>query len=258
MTNSPDFTIFPAIDLRAGQVVRLQKGDPNRQTSYGNDPALVARRWLSHGARWLHVVNLDGAFGEGDQVNQSAIRAILDAMSGSGVKVQMGGGLRSLKAIEIALGLGVERAILGTRAVEEPALLAKAIKRWGAERIAVSLDALDGKVRVAGWVEATDLDVEETALAFKSLGLRWLVFTDIARDGIGQGLNLDKTVDLAQKTGLAVVASGGVGSIEDVAAVKAAGLPGVIVGRALYEGQIEPGLLFQLEEASHLEGESGD
>ncbi len=246
-----EFTVFPAIDLRAGQVVRLQKGDPNRQTIYGNDPAQVARRWLSFGARWLHVVNLDGAFGEGDQANQFAIQGILAGTAGSGVKIQLGGGLRSLKAIETAFGLGVDRAILGTRAVEEPNLLVRALHQWGPDRIAVSLDALDGKVRVAGWVEGTGLDAEETALAFKSLGLRWLVFTDIARDGIGQGLNLEKTVDLASKTGLAVIASGGVRSIEDVAAVKAAGLPGVIVGRALYEGQIEPGLLF------HLEGESG-
>ena len=249
MTETPAFTVFPAIDLRAGQVVRLQKGDPARQTTYGSEPALVARRWLSYGAHWLHVVNLDGAFGEGDTVNQAAIRGILAVTAGKGVKVQLGGGLRSLETIETAFELGVDRAILGTRAIEEPSLLAKAIRRWGAERIAASLDALDGKVRVSGWVEGTGKDAEETALSFQSLGLRWLVFTDIARDGLGQGLNLEKTTDLARKTGLAVIASGGVRSIEDVVAVKSAGLPGVIVGRALYEGQIDLAALFHLEDA---------
>ncbi len=241
------FTIFPAIDLRAGQVVRLQKGDPNRQTVYGNDPAQTAARWLAAGAHWLHVVNLDGAFGEGDRSNQEAIRAILTTATTCGAQVQLGGGLRSFEAIETVMGLGVNRVILGTRAIQEPALVAKAMESWGPERVAVSLDALDGLVRVAGWVGGTGLDAVQAALDFKTMGLRWLVFTDIARDGLGAGLNLVKTLELAQASSLSVIASGGVHAIEDIEEVKAAGLAGVIVGRALYEGQIDPELLFKLE-----------
>ena len=251
MMNSPhSFTIFPAIDLRGGQVVRLQKGDPNRQTTYGNDPAAAAAHWISQGARWLHVVNLDGAFGETDGANQASIPGILRTAGNAGVRVQLGGGLRSLKAVALALSLGVDRAILGTFAIENPPSVGEAVRRWGAERIAVSLDALDGLVRVAGWAEGTQVDAVKAAQDFSAMGLRWLVFTDIARDGLGTGLNLDKTTSLAHASGLAVIASGGVRAIEDVAAVKAAGLTGVIVGRALYEGQIDPQMLFTLEEGS--------
>jgi phosphoribosylformimino-5-aminoimidazole carboxamide ribotide isomerase len=241
------FTIFPAIDLRGGQVVRLKKGDPNRQTIYDSDPAQAAACWISHGARWLHVVNLDGAFGETDQANQIAIRGILKTAAAAGVRVQLGGGLRSLETVEIVLGLGVDRAILGTRAIEDPSSVAEALKRWGPERVAVSLDALDGLVRVAGWAEGTQVEAVRAAQDFKTMGLRWLVFTDIARDGLGTGLNLAKTSALAQATGLDVIASGGVHAIEDIEAVRAANLAGVIVGRALYEGQIDPARLFQLE-----------
>jgi len=254
MSSQTPFTIFPAIDLRGGQVVRLQKGDPNRQTTYDNDPARVAGRWITHGARWLHVVNLDGAFGEDDQSNQAAIRSIIQTAAASGVRVQLGGGLRSLKTVEMALALGVDRAILGTHAIEEPASVAEALKRWGPDHIAVSLDALEGLVRVAGWAEGTQVDAVQAAQDFKAMGLRWLVFTDIARDGLGTGLNLAKTIALAQATGfaeaatgLAVIASGGVRSIEDIEGVKAANLAGVIVGRALYEGQIDPARLFRIE-----------
>ncbi len=250
MDNDSSFTIFPAIDLRAGQVVRLQKGDPQRQTTYGADPGGVAARWITGGARWLHVVNLDGAFGEADSANQGAIRSILAVAAPSGIHVQLGGGLRSPEDLESALAMGVHRAVLGTRAIQDPASLADALNHWGPDRIAVSLDALDGLVRVAGWTEDTGLDAVQLAQDFKAMGLRWLVFTDIARDGLGSGLNLAKTTDLARASGLAVIASGGVHSLEDVQAVKAAHLAGVIVGRALYEGQIDPLRLFSLEGSS--------
>ena len=238
------FIIFPAIDLRGGQVVRLKEGDPNRQTHYSPDPAQTARRWISAGAAWLHVVNLDGAFDQPDLSNRRALQAILAAAGG--VKVQFGGGLRSLEAIAQALEVGVERVMLGTLAVEQPAVLEAALARWGAERIGVSLDARGGLVQARGWQSATSVSAMELAQTLAARGLRWLVFTDIARDGLQTGLNLPATVDLARASGLQVIASGGVSTLADIEAARAAGLAGAIVGRALYEGAIQAEALFQL------------
>lgn len=240
------FTVFPAIDLRAGQVVRLKEGDPNRQTTYTADPAAAARRWIENGARWLHVVNLDGAFGEPGNANITALQAIIEEAQMAGVSVQFGGGLRSLDAIQAALDLGVGRAVLGTLVVEQPEILSAALERWGPERIAASLDARDGRVQVRGWQNDTALLAGDAALSMRDRGLRWLVFTDIARDGLQTGLNLPATVALARQTGLCVIASGGVSSLEDVRQAKAAGLAGAIVGRALYEGSVDPAELFLL------------
>jgi phosphoribosylformimino-5-aminoimidazole carboxamide ribotide isomerase len=239
--DSAPFIVFPAIDLRGGQVVRLKEGDPNRQTQYSSDPAGAARRWIEAGTSWLHVVNLDGAFDQPDSANREALQAILAAAAQANVPVQFGGGLRSLQAIEAALQAGVSRAIIGTLAVDQPAVLEEALARWGAERIGVSLDARGGLVQVRGWQAATSL-----AQDLHQKGLRWLVFTDIARDGLQTGLNLPSTVELAQASGLNVVASGGVSRLEDVQAARQAGLAGAIVGRALYEGAIEPQALFHL------------
>jgi len=242
--NDP-FIIFPAIDLRGGQVVRLKEGDPLRQTNYSPDPAQVARRWIEAGARWLHVVNLDGAFDQPDLANRRALEAILQTATQSSVKVQFGGGLRSLEAVSAALQAGVDRVILGTLAVEQPEVLAEALRLYGPERIAASLDAREGKVAVRGWQSATPLSAVDLARSLSEQGLRWLVFTDIARDGLQTGLNMASTVELARASGLNVIASGGVSSLSDVTASRAAGLAGVIVGRALYEGAIDPVLLFQ-------------
>ena len=240
-----EFTIFPAIDLRHGQVVRLQRGDPARQTVYDTDPVHTALRWLDAGARWLHVVNLDASFGEPDPENQSAIAAILSTSTQHTppAQIQLGGGLRSAMAVEQAFSAGVSRAVLGTWAILQPEMTASLIARWGAARIAVSLDAENGKVKVQGWTEQTGLDVFDLALRLKGMGLQWLIFTDIARDGLGSGLNLATTIAIAERTGLNVIASGGVHSIEDVDAVQKAGLAGVIVGRALYDGSIDAGHL---------------
>lgn len=246
--NIPDsFTIFPAIDLRSGQVVRLKEGDPNRQTNYSSDPAGTARRWLDTGARWLHVVNLDGAFGEGDQANLQALKDILAEASQRQVPVQFGGGLRTVEAVAAILNLGVSRAVVGTLAVEQPQVLRAALARWGNDRIAVSLDARDGRVQVRGWQNDTVILAGSLARELFSAGLRWLVFTDISRDGLQSGLNLQATVELARESGLQVIASGGVSRLEDVQQARQAGLAGVIVGRALYEGSIDPGLLFALD-----------
>ena len=244
MSQAAAFIPFPAIDLRQGQVVRLKEGDPQRETRYSSDPAETARRWIGAGASWLHVVNLDGAFEQPDLANRRALDAILAAAAPAQVKVQFGGGLRSLEAVEAALGQGVERAILGTLAVEQPEVLAEAVRRWGKERAGASLDTRGGRVQVRGWLDSSALMAVDDALALQARGLEWLVFTDIARDGLQTGLNLPATMELAERTGLKVIASGGVSRIEDVLAARDAGLAGAIIGRALYEGAIDPARLF--------------
>lgn len=254
MEPTRSFTVLPAIDLRGGQVVRLKEGDPNRQTNYSTDPAAAARRWIDAGARWLHVVNLDGAFGfahgaacgADSSANLAALAAILFVAVPAGVPVQFGGGLRSLGAIQSVLDLGVTRAVLGTIIVEQPQLLDEALSRWGSESITASLDARDGRVQVRGWQSGTTLLAVDLARSLKRAGLRWLVFTDIARDGLQTGLNLPATVELARQTGLDVIASGGVSSLEDVRQAKALNLSGAIVGRALYESTVDPTSLFAL------------
>jgi len=230
-----EFTIYPAIDMRGGKVVRLAQGDLARQTTYGDDPAAVARRWLDEGAQWLHVVNLDGAFGEAGGANLAALEQIV----ATGARVQFGGGLRALEDVERVLGLGVARAILGTVAVENPDLVREAVGRFGAERVGVGIDARDGRVRVRGWAADSGVDAVELARDMRAAGVEIVVFTDVARDGVGTGVNVAATAALAQAAGLRVIASGGVASSDDVRQVRAAGLAGVIVGRALYEGKVD-------------------
>jgi phosphoribosylformimino-5-aminoimidazole carboxamide ribotide isomerase len=233
------FEIFPAIDLRAGKVVRLRQGDPAEQTTYANHPAKVARQWLEDGARWLHVVNLDGAFGESDDANQEALLSILRVSQEFKAQVQFGGGLRSEGQIASALEMGVDRIVLGTLAAENPDLVRRATHSYGSERVAAGLDARQGWVQVRGWKESTRVRPLELASQLKDLGLKWLVFTDITRDGLGTGLNLEATRDLARSSGLNVIASGGVSSPEDVSRARRARLAGVIIGRALYDGKLK-------------------
>jgi phosphoribosylformimino-5-aminoimidazole carboxamide ribotide isomerase len=239
------FTIFPAIDLRQGQVVRLKMGDPSRQTIHSNDPAQTARRWLSAGARWLHVINLDGAFEETDSKNQNALQKILDVAGEYGASVQFGGGLRSSIAIDQALNLGVTRVVLGTIVVENRQVLEEALQHWGAERVAAGLDARGGFIQVRGWKEGTTLRTIEIAQELQTAGLRWLVFTDVAQDGMGSGINLEQTVELSQSCPLQIIASGGANSLDDIQRVRQAGLAGVIVGQALYSGSILAEQLFK-------------
>jgi len=235
----PEFTIFPAIDLRGGRVVRLKQGDPGRQTVYSDDPAETAERWLGCGAQWLHVVNLDGAFGDGDAANRQALSKILDTSLKFSAKVQFGGGLRSLETIHQALEMGVARAILGTIAAEQPELLAEAIQQYGPERVAAGVDARAGIVQVRGWAQAAAVTSIDLAKRMQQLGLTWLIYTDVQRDGVSSGVDMDGSVHLAQATGLKVIASGGVKSAQELSQCREAGLAGVIVGRALYEGQID-------------------
>jgi len=229
------FTIYPAIDLRGGKVVRLKEGDPARMTLYSDDPAKTARRWLDAGASWLHVVNLDGAFGESDNANRAALESILKL----GVRVQFGGGMRSLDAIDAALSLGVSRVVLGTIAIEQPDVAANALKRFGAEHIAVGIDARDGLVRTRGWKDDSGVPALDLALQMRTFGTATVIFTDVSRDGLGSGLNIAATQELSEKSGLDVIASGGVHTVEDVIAAKDAGLAGCIIGRALYDGTLD-------------------
>ncbi len=229
-----DFTIYPAIDLREGRVVRLAQGDPDRETAYDTQPLAVARRWQAAGAAWLHVVNLDGAFGEGGRKNVTALARILT----TGMQAQFGGGVRDLETVRRVLDMGVARVVLGTVAVENPAVVEQALVDFGPERLAVGIDARDGYVRTRGWREAAPLTALELAQQWATLGGRWLIFTDIARDGMSSGVNVEATAALAQATGLSVIASGGVATLEDVQRVKDSRLCGVIIGRAFYEGHI--------------------
>ena len=233
------FSVYPAIDLRAGKVVRLQEGDPARLTAYSDDPGETARRWMEAGTAWLHVVNLDGAFGENEDANRRALRSILQVTRARRVRVQFGGGLRSLGAVESTLALGVDRVILGTIAVEQPQVVDEALRKFGAERIAVGIDARDGLVRVRGWQSGSGVRATDLALQLGTLGLRTAIFTDVSRDGLGGGLNLPATSELANVSGLDVIASGGVHTLEDVIAARQANLAGVIIGRALYEATID-------------------
>jgi phosphoribosylformimino-5-aminoimidazole carboxamide ribotide isomerase len=228
------FTIFPAIDLRNGKIVRLAQGDPARQTEYGDDPRAQAQKFKDEGADWVHVINLSGAFGEEGSANLKALETVLR----SGLKVEFGGGIRDEETVKIPLEMGVERVFLGTAAIQNPALVDWAITRYGPARIAADIGVRDGNVMIRGWQESTPLTMLEAGKRFRAQGLEWCVLTDVRRDGVGTGVSVDSAVELQTASGLNVVASGGVSSVEDVIRVKNAGLAGVIIGRALYEGKI--------------------
>ncbi|MFN2298549.1 MAG: 1-(5-phosphoribosyl)-5-[(5-phosphoribosylamino)methylideneamino]imidazole-4-carboxamide isomerase [Anaerolineales bacterium] len=234
MNGITEFVIYPAIDLRGGRVVRLAQGDPNRETVYSDDPLETARRWESEGAVWLHVVNLDGAFGEATAANGLALAEILRV----GLKVQLGGGMRNIDGISRALDSGVSRIVIGTAAIENPKLVDVAMRKFGPEKIAAGIDARGGKANIRGWTASSSVSAVDLGKRLAEQGVRWCVFTDIERDGVSAGVNIPATVDLAEQTGLQVIASGGVSSAEDVAAAARAGLPGIIIGRALYEGSL--------------------
>jgi phosphoribosylformimino-5-aminoimidazole carboxamide ribotide isomerase len=234
MNPKPTFTIYPAIDLRDGKVVRLAQGDPQRQTIYGDDPRAWAERWKGEGAAWLHIINLSGAFDEDSRPNLQALQDILAV----GLKVEFGGGIRDAGAIRAALELGVERVFLGTAAIQDPALVDWAITQYGPGRIAGDIGARDGMVTIKGWQQATTLSVAEVGRRLRAQGIEHCVLTDVARDGVGSGVNLLSALELQKDTQLRVVASGGISSLEDVHKARQAGLWGVIIGRALYDGKI--------------------
>lgn len=234
MTRCCEWEIYPAIDLRQGRVVRLVQGDPALETEYGRDPVVVARRWQQAGANWLHVVNLDGALDESSALNLSALKRLL----GLGLPIQFGGGLRDFASVRYVLELGVHRVVIGTAALENSVLLAQVLDQFGPDRVALAVDVRDGWVYTHGWRQPTGMTAEELAQKWAANGLRWLIFTDVARDGTGEGLNVETAAELARTTGLCVIASGGVATLADVERAYQAGLSGVIIGRALYDGQL--------------------
>ncbi|MCB9894559.1 MAG: 1-(5-phosphoribosyl)-5-[(5-phosphoribosylamino)methylideneamino]imidazole-4-carboxamide isomerase [Planctomycetes bacterium] len=227
-----DFTLYPAIDLRQGRVVRLQQGRADAETTYGEDAMEVAREFEAQGAEWLHVVNLDGAFGDASE-NLSVLSTICGVID---IPVEFGGGLRSANDVRRALDLGAARVILGTVALRKPELVRELASKH-ADKIAVGIDARNGMVAVEGWVETSETSAEELARRMMDAGVRRFIYTDIARDGMMVGPDLDGATKLAQG-GAGVIASGGVGTLEHVtSAATASGVEGLIVGKALYEGR---------------------
>jgi phosphoribosylformimino-5-aminoimidazole carboxamide ribotide isomerase len=236
--------ILPAIDIRGGRCVRLIQGDYSRETVFADDPAAMAERWLSEGARAIHIVDLDGAR-DGTVTNRKAVEGILAAARGRAM-TELGGGIRDLAGIEGWLEAGLTRVIIGTAAVRQPELVSDAAARWPG-RVWVGIDARGGKVAVEGWLETTGVDALELARDMEQRGAAGIVFTDIDRDGTGQGVSVQSTARLAEALSIPVVASGGVHSLDDVARLRevaSLGIEGVIVGRALYDGAVTlPALL---------------
>jgi phosphoribosylformimino-5-aminoimidazole carboxamide ribotide isomerase len=229
--------LFPAIDLKEGLAVRLEQGDMARATIFHRDPAAQAQAFETQGFKHLHVVDLDGAFA-GKPMNGDAVERILETV---GLCVQLGGGIRDMATVEAWLGKGVNRVIIGTAAVRDPALVKEAAKEFPG-KIAVGLDARDGKVAVQGWAEISELSALEIARRFEDAGVAAIIYTDIARDGLLKGLNLDATIALADAISIPVIASGGLASIEDIKAMlepRARKLQGAIAGRALYDGRLD-------------------
>jgi phosphoribosylformimino-5-aminoimidazole carboxamide ribotide isomerase len=244
-----DFKVYPAIDLHEGRVVRLVQGDLDRQTTYGSDPVAWARKWFSSGASWLHLVNLDGAFEKTESDNLAALRAILEMRGDEfpSVKVQFGGGVRTLAMVDQVLKAGVDRVVLGTAAATDPALVDAALERFGQDRFAAALDVLDNRISIRGWVEQLTLSPVDLAGRLAGQGVGTLIYTDISRDGTSRGTNLAAARDLASTVGVDVILSGGVASLADVSAARDVGLAGVIIGRALYEGAFALGQALKLE-----------
>lgn len=245
--------LIPAIDLKDGHCVRLIQGDMDQSTTFGEDPAAIAARWLDAGARRLHLVDLNGAFA-GQPKNLSAIKAILKEVNGD-IPVQLGGGIRDLDTIERYMDLGIEYVIIGTAAVKNPGFVQDACSAFPGHVI-VGLDAKDGKVAIDGWSKLTGQDVIETAKRFEGWGVESIIYTDIGRDGMLSGINIDATVKLAQALKIPVIASGGLSNMADIealCAVEEEGVEGVICGRAIYSGDLD--FASAQEHADELTGE---
>jgi phosphoribosylformimino-5-aminoimidazole carboxamide ribotide isomerase len=240
--------LFPAIDLKDGLAVRLEQGDMARATVFNNDPALQAVAFEQQGFDYLHIVDLDGAFA-GKPVNRASVDRIL---STAGCKVQLGGGIRDMATVEGWLSRGVTRVIIGTAAVRNPDLVKEAARKFPG-KVAVGLDARDGKVAVEGWAEVSELTVLDIARRFEDAGVAAIIYTDVARDGMLKGINWDSTIALADAISIPVIASGGLASIEDVKTMlspRANKLEGAIAGRALYDGRLDPGEALKLIRAA--------
>ena len=229
--------IFPAIDIRGGRCVRLVQGRADQETVYGDDPAAMGKRWQAEGAAWLHVVDLDGAFGARPQ-NLEVIRRLRRSVT---IPIQLGGGLRTLDTMATYMEAGIDRLILGTAVLKDPELVARALTAYPG-RIALGLDAKNGLLAVEGWTETSSCTAAEVARELAPLNPAAIIYTDISRDGVKQGVNLEATRNLAQATGIPVIASGGVSSIDDIKtllSLEPLGVIGVITGKALYDGNLD-------------------
>lgn len=239
----PCFELYPAIDVKDGRAVRLAQGRPEKATVYASDPADAAWRWITEGARWLHVVDLDGALA-GVPRNQEAVRAIIAIAGSFGIPVQLGGGLRTLAAVESALSWGASRVIIGTKAVGSD-LIAQAVMKFGADRVVVSIDASNGMVATDGWVNVTSVEAVELARQAGEAGVRTLIYTDIAKDGMMSGPNLAELAVMGQAAvaaGQSIIASGGISSVVDIR--RLTGIPGIagaVLGKAIYTGAVALG-----------------
>ena len=236
--------IFPAIDLRGGKCVRLIQGDFDKETVYSDDPQATALKWQALGAKFLHVVDLDGARA-GSPQNLDAIKKILAAIK---IPIEVGGGIRTLDDAEKLLSLGVRRVILGSVAVENISLVEAAVKKFG-DKIVVGIDARDGFVAVHGWEKSSAVKADELAKKIVAAGVKTIIYTDISKDGMLSGVNAEIFTELAKFSGAEIIASGGVKSIEDIRALKAAKVAGVIVGKAIYTGALDLKLAIEIAEA---------
>ena len=237
--------LYPAIDMKNGQCVRLRQGAFKDITIYSDAPERVAAHWQEKGASFLHLVDLDGALA-GYSVNEEVIRRIADTVS---IPIEIGGGIRSGEAVERMLGLGVRRVIIGTKAVEHPEFLRDMVRTFGEEAIVAGVDAKDGMVAVEGWEKVSSLTASDLCLTMKEYGIRHIVYTDISRDGMLSGPNVEATRKLTEETGLDIIASGGVSCMEDLKCLHEAGIRGAIIGKALYENRIDLAEAVRLYEA---------
>lgn len=231
------FEVYPAIDVLGGACVRLLRGDYAAATEYSTEPRAVAQRWLASGARWLHVVDLDGAR-DGLSVNAAVISSVVEVASTVGARVQVGGGIRTLDAVDRWLSVGAARCVIGTAALDL-AWMESAVARFGGGALVAGLDGRGGKLAVRGWLEQTDQSLTELGRQLADVGLEWSLVTDVDRDGTLTGANHGLAAEVQTASGLHVIASGGVRSLDDVTAAKSAGLAGVIAGRALYDGALD-------------------
>lgn len=227
--------LYPAIDIKGGQCVRLRQGKFDDVTIYENNPANIAIKWKQAGATYIHVVDLDGAL-VGKSMNDEAIKNIVNSVN---VPVQVGGGIRTLDDIERKLKLGVDRVIIGTKAVKEPSFVKEAIEKFGADKIVVGIDAKDGYVATDGWEEVSELTAIDLCKTMKEFGVKTIVYTDISKDGMLMGPNVEYTGLLFEETGLNIIASGGVTTLEDLSKLDAKKVPGAIIGKALFSGDIQ-------------------
>jgi len=235
--------IYPAIDISKGKCVRLLQGVRKNETIFGDDPLEMAYKWKSLGAKRLHIVDLDGAF-DGESMNAAIISTIIKNV---GIPVQIGGGLRSLDKVKSLLDIGVNKAILGTAAIEDPSFVAKAVLEFG-DKIVIGIDAKNGKVAIKGWTEESEVLAFDLALKMKEIGVKTVIYTDIAKDGMLSGPNFEMTAQIAQIKDIKVIASGGISAIDDVLQLKELNIYGVIVGKALYNGNIDLEKLMKVED----------